>query len=209
MTSIKLIAVIGATGTQGSSVVTTFLSAPGWRVRGITRNPALSFKGVEMVAANLNDTQSLISAFEGAHAIFAVTDFFSSFIDPVSQAKLKPGQTINEYSYEYEKRQAMNVMDAVSKADTLERFVWSGLSAAKRWSQGKYAQVYHFDSKAEATEYLRATYPETWAKTSVVLVGFYLENALRVPPIIPRRVGLHTRRSKNLSAQGTYRASEF
>ena len=197
MSRTKLIVVIGATGTQGSSVVSTFVNEPDWRIRGITRNPnsdasrALSAKGVEMVAADLNDTESLIRAFEGANAIFAVTDFFSSFIDPASQAKLKPGQTINEYSYEYEKRQAMNIMDAVSTVDTLDRFVWSGLSAAKKWSKGKYTQVYHFDSKAEATEYLKMTYPETWAKTSVIMVGFYLENALRAPLIIPRKVGVH------------------
>ena len=149
-----------------------------------------------MVAADLTHTETLIRAFEGANAIFAVTDFFSSFMDPVSELKLKPGQTINEYSFEYEKRQGMNIMDAVSTVKTLERFVWSGLSAAKRWSKGKYTQVYHFDSKAEVTEYLKTTYPKTWAKTSVIMVGFYLENALRVPLVIPQKVGLHSRRSK-------------
>jgi nucleoside-diphosphate-sugar epimerase len=138
MSSAKLIVVIGTTGTQGSSVVSTFLREPGWRIRSITRNPnsdvsrKLSAKSVETVAADLNDTQTLIRTFKGANAVFAVTDFFWSVIDPASQAKLKPSQTLNEYSYEYEKVQAMNIMDAVSTVKTLERFVWSLLPATKK-----------------------------------------------------------------------------
>lgn len=194
MSSTKLLVVVGATGTQGSAVVSAFLTEPGWRVRGVTRNTKssgsrqLSAKGVEMVAADLNSTDSLVRAFGGANAIFAVTDFFSSFVNPASQGQLKPGQTINEYSFEYERRQAMNVMDAVATVKTLERFVWSSLSAATKWSHGKYTWVYHFDSKSEATEYLKTTYTEIWVKTSVVMVGFYLENALKAPMIIPQKV---------------------
>jgi hypothetical protein len=45
-------------------------------------------------------------------------------------------------------------MGAVSTLQTLERFVWSSLPAAKTWSK---TQVYHLDSKAEATEYLKTT----------------------------------------------------
>jgi hypothetical protein len=90
-------AVIGRNRTQSSSVVSTFLSEPGWRVRGISRNTtsdasqALISRGVKMVATGLNNTQKLIHTFEGANAIFAATDFFSSFIDPAAKAKLRPG----------------------------------------------------------------------------------------------------------------------
>jgi uncharacterized protein YbjT (DUF2867 family) len=82
-----LLVVVGATGTQGSSVVHTFLSAsPPWRIRGLTRNPssaaskALTAKGVEMVAADLDDSSTLPAAFAGATAIFAVTDFWGPFM---------------------------------------------------------------------------------------------------------------------------------
>lgn len=193
MSLIKPIVVIGATGTQGSSAISTFLTESGWRVRGIARNPqsdasrALFSEGVEMVAADINDTQALVGTFEGANAIFAVTDFFSSPTNPTSQTKPNPGQTINEYSFEYEKRQGITIMDAVSIVKPLERFVSSRLSAVKKWSRGKYSKVYHFDSKAEATEFVKTTYPETWAKTSVIMVGFYLENTRRDPLLIPRK----------------------
>lgn len=48
-----------------------------------------------MVAAAINDPRALVSAFEGANAIFAVTHFFSSLTNITSQTKLNPGQTIN------------------------------------------------------------------------------------------------------------------
>jgi hypothetical protein len=37
MSSTKFVAVIGAIGTQGSSVMSTFLCELGWRVRGISQ----------------------------------------------------------------------------------------------------------------------------------------------------------------------------
>jgi uncharacterized protein YbjT (DUF2867 family) len=66
--SSKTIAVIGATGGQGGSVVTSFLDA-GFAVRAITRNTtspkavALKERGVEVVTADLNDLDTLIKAF--------------------------------------------------------------------------------------------------------------------------------------------------
>lgn len=73
MSEKKLLVVVGATGTQGSSVITHFLKEePEYRLRGLTRNTtspkaqALAAKGIEMVQANLNDPPSITSAFEGA-----------------------------------------------------------------------------------------------------------------------------------------------
>jgi uncharacterized protein YbjT (DUF2867 family) len=65
----KTIAVVGATGGQGGSVVDSFLGA-GYAVRAITRNAsspkatALKERGVEVVTADLNDLDSLVKAFE-------------------------------------------------------------------------------------------------------------------------------------------------
>lgn len=61
--------VVGATGTQGGSVVQTLLQSKLYRVRGLTRNVdspkarKLAQQGVEMVAADLNDEESLVEAF--------------------------------------------------------------------------------------------------------------------------------------------------
>ncbi|KAK6222482.1 nad -binding protein [Colletotrichum tabaci] len=73
----KLIVVLGATGNQGGSVVDAFLPQPGWQVRAITRDSSsarsksLAGRGVEVVEANLNAPETLLSAFEGARAIFS------------------------------------------------------------------------------------------------------------------------------------------
>ena len=66
----QTIAVLGATGAQGGSVVKAMLQEKSWKVRGITRDPskdaakALAGQGVEVVAANIDDEKSLTKAFE-------------------------------------------------------------------------------------------------------------------------------------------------
>lgn len=191
--SSKLIVVFGATGHQGSAVVSTFLSEPGWRVRGVTRNPGsdasqkLAARGVEMVKGDMDDPATLGPVVAGANAVFSVTDFWTPLRDPANQAKPKPGQTINEWAYFNELQAAKNMIDAVSKVASLERFIWSGLAAVKKISKGKYSYVYHFDSKADATEYIKETYPALWEKTSVIQVGAYLSNHIEMPGLLPQK----------------------
>jgi uncharacterized protein YbjT (DUF2867 family) len=66
----KTLTILGATGTQGGSVLKAALEDGSYKVRGVTRNvdspaaKALTAKGVEMVAADVNDEQSLIKAFQ-------------------------------------------------------------------------------------------------------------------------------------------------
>ena len=91
-TTDKLIVVLGATGlqvgrafkmvesctdgiVQGASVVDTFLEIPGWKVRGVTRNPAganaqnLARAGVELVQGNWENAADLARAFTGSFAV--------------------------------------------------------------------------------------------------------------------------------------------
>ena len=66
----KIIAVIGSTGGQGGSVARRLLKSDGWHVRGITRNvegkaaKALAAEGAQVVAANVDDEESLVKAFK-------------------------------------------------------------------------------------------------------------------------------------------------
>ncbi|KAK5063155.1 hypothetical protein LTR84_005231 [Exophiala bonariae] len=191
--SSKLIVVIGATGTQGGSVVETFRNDPSWTVRAVTRSTssekarALRAQGVSTVAADLGDPSSLDAAFEGASVIFSVTNFWGIHFDPEHQAKAKTGQRLIDLSYEVEVQQGKNVFDAAAKVKTLDRLIFSGLSHAAKWSKGKYKHVLHYDSKAVAAEYGQETYPELWNKTSVIQIGFYLENFLKSPVQFNRR----------------------
>jgi NmrA-like family len=182
-----LLVVLGATGTQGGSVVSHFLSQEPqpYRLRGITRDPdsaaskALIEKGVEMVAGNLDDPPSLLQAFREANTIFSVTDYWRSFSDTEHRAKAAAAsKSMPLYSYEYEMQQGKNVFDAAAKTDSLDRLVFSSLSNASKWSRGRYTHVYHFDSKAHAEEYGKKTYPDLWKKTSIIQIGTYLNNLL-------------------------------
>lgn len=193
MPTSKLIVVVGATGAQGGSVVKTFLADSSWKVRALTRDAtsakaqslAASSPNIEVVAADANDPASLLQAFQGAHAIFSVTDFWTLYFDTRSKDKLKPGQPLNEWCFEAEVQQGRNIIDAASQIPTLERLVFSSLANVTKWSDGKYTHVFHFDSKAVAVDYGQENHPDLWSKTSIIQVGMYLENYVKMPWLKP------------------------
>ncbi|KAL4810702.1 hypothetical protein BDV18DRAFT_646 [Aspergillus unguis] len=180
-----LLVVLGATGNQGGSVLSHFLSlSPSpYALRGVTRNPsstksaALAARGIEMVAADHDDPSTLDLAFEGASAIFSVTDFWPPFFNTAEREKAAAsGQSIGERCRDLEAQQNRNIIDAAARVSSLERFVFSSMANTTKLSDGKYRHVYHFESKAIAEEYGRTTHPELWKKTSVFYAGLYLEN---------------------------------
>ena len=83
----KIIAVVGGTGSQGSGPVQAILNDPsgGFQARVITRDPngvkAQEFKkqGAEVVAADVDNEESLKKAFEGAYGAYCVTFFWAHF----------------------------------------------------------------------------------------------------------------------------------
>ena len=164
----KIIAVVGATGSQGGGLCAAILNDrdSGYACRAITRDPskdkakALAAKGADVVRADLDDQRSLESAFAGAHGAFCVTNFWEHF------------------SAEKEKAQASNMAAAAAKAG-LKHVIWSTLEDTRKLMpagdtrmpmlQGKY-RVPHFDGKAEANEYFKGL-PVTFLVTS-----FYWDN---------------------------------
>ncbi|RAL02581.1 NmrA/HSCARG family protein [Aspergillus ibericus CBS 121593] len=76
----KLITVVGATGRQGSSVVSSLLQNPNFRVRAITRTPSspkarhLASLGAEVVKADGFNTEELSLAFAGSWGAFVNTN---------------------------------------------------------------------------------------------------------------------------------------
>ena len=84
----KTIAVIGATGLQGSGVVDALVNEETFTVRAISREPSkYSGPAHEIVRADLSDPASLRSAFENVHGVFVVTNFMEG-ADEIAQAKL-------------------------------------------------------------------------------------------------------------------------
>ncbi|QNE21060.1 NmrA/HSCARG family protein [Kribbella qitaiheensis] len=159
MTDKKLIAVVGATGSQGGGLVRAILVDPDatYAVRAVTRNAqsrsakALAAAGAEVVEADLDDETSLRKAFDGAHGAFVVTNYWVERT-PAEEAARTRGQM------EYE--QAENAARAAKDAG-VAHVVWSTLEDTRphfgdtdrvpSLDGGRY-KVPHFDAKGEANE---------------------------------------------------------
>ncbi|KAG7443495.1 NmrA-like family protein-like protein [Guyanagaster necrorhizus] len=166
----KLIVVFGATGQQGGSVVASFLKNKDYIVRAVTRKPdsdkakALAASGAEVVAADLNNYQSIAKAFQGASAAFGVTDFWALL------------QTVGpDGAFEGEIQQGKNLANAAASTPTLEHYVWSSLPSASTNSKGALS-VPHIDSKALIDEYIFSSLPALAKKTTFFWAGFYATN---------------------------------
>jgi NmrA-like family len=167
--SSKIISVVGATGSQGGSVINALLKEGIYKIRAITRNPdsdaakALTALGVEVVKADINDLASLTAAFEGSTAIYAVTDFFEPF-----------GKHGTERAIEIEVSQGINLAKAAAATSSLEHYIWSTLPSGAKISKGKYF-VPHFETKSKINEYIKAD-AALFAKTTFLWITFYAQN---------------------------------
>ncbi|GJC85351.1 nmrA-like family domain-containing protein 1 [Colletotrichum liriopes] len=166
---------------QGRSVAETYLKEAGWKVRGITRDATkpeslkLASRGVEIVEGDLNNVRSLKTAFKGANVVFGNT-IFPFELAMTSSPQLRPGQSLEQWGYELEVKQGKNLADAVAEVESLELLIWSTLSAARKWSNGKYQNIFHFDSKAAVVQYIEETYPNLFRKTSLLELGLFVTN---------------------------------
>src|SRR5882672_10714268 len=127
-TNRKLIAVVGATGQQGGAVVRALQADKQFKVRALTRNPAKHRElGDEVVQADLTSPETLKAAFEGAHGVFLVTNFWEEGTDEVEQA---------------------TAAVRAAKDAGVKHLVWSTLPDVEAISGGKF-HVPHFTNKAK------------------------------------------------------------
>lgn len=153
-------------------------SSSPYTIRAITRDPnsakaqELSKTNVPIYQADLNNASSLKPALEGAHAIYLVTDFWAAGSAAV------------------ETQQAKNALDIAASIPTVEHVIWSSLPSITEISGGKYTHVWHSESKAEATKYVKESLPELWKKMTTLWVGGYYQIWVLMPFIFaPRKVG--------------------
>jgi hypothetical protein len=150
----------------------------------------LAAKGVEIVKADIDDKHSLFPAFEGASVIFSNTDFFLHLRNALAPGGSPSGRTPNEHAFDREVAQGINIAEAAASPavlKTLERFVLSSLSDARKWSGGKYTTVYHYDSKAEMIRVIQTKFPELAARMSTLQVGHYVTNWKAFPSMAPQK----------------------
>ena len=110
----KIITIFGATGAQGGGLAHAILQDKNssFSVRAVTRDvnsdkaKALAQLGAELVAADIDDLQSVENALRGAYGAFFVTFFWA------------------HYSAEKEKAEAAIFVEAAKQAD-LKHVIWS------------------------------------------------------------------------------------
>jgi uncharacterized protein YbjT (DUF2867 family) len=169
-----VVAVIGATGGQGGGLARAILNDTGspFAVRAVTRNTeseratALRELGADLVAADLDDVDSLVAAFHGAHGAYCVTNFWEHF------------------SPEKELQQAANLAEAARRTE-LGHVIWSTLEDTRELLpiddprmptlMGNY-NVPHFDSKGASN----STFTDSGVPTTFLLTSFYWENFIEL-----------------------------
>ena len=168
----KVIAVVGATGAQGGGLVRAILGDPRsmFAVRALTRDTnsekarALAKLGAEVVAADVDDVESLKRTFKGAYGAYCVTFFWAHF---------SPEREIANAT----------AMAAAAKDAGLRHVIWSTFEDTRRWVplsdnrmptlQGKY-KVPHFDAKGESDH----VFADLGVPTTFLLTSFYWENLI-------------------------------
>src|SRR6266853_1368454 len=152
----KLIAVIGATGQQGGSVVRALQAQGQFKVRALTRNPG-KHRGLadEVVEADLDRPETLEAAFAGVHGVFLVTNFWEQGTDELKQA---------------------TAAVQAAKAAGVKHFVWSTLPDVETISGGK-LHVPHFTGKAKVDRIVKEA---GFAHHTFVIAPFFYQNLLGV-----------------------------
>jgi uncharacterized protein YbjT (DUF2867 family) len=168
----KTIAVVGATGAQGGGLVRAILADPsgGFAARALTRDPngakarELAKLGAEVVAADIDDVESLRKAFAGAYGAYCVTFYWDH---------LSPEKELAE----------ARAMARAAKDAGVKHVVWSTLDDTRKrvplddprmpTLRGKY-KVPHYDAKGEAN----AIFSELGVPTTFLNTSFYWDNLI-------------------------------
>src|ERR1700756_4913819 len=148
----KLIAVIGATGQQGGAVVRALKASGQFKIRALTRNPGKHRElAEEVVEADLDRSETLKAAFEGAHGVFLVTNFWEQGTDELKQA---------------------TAAVRAAKDTGVKHLIWSTLPDVEAISGGK-LHVPHFTGKAKVDRIVKeAGFPYH----TFVIAPFFYQN---------------------------------
>ena len=190
----KLLAIFGATGQQGGSIVDFVLNDPllskEYTVRGITRDPSspsaqsLKAKNVQVVSGDVTDPSSLTTALKDAHTVFALT---APSFGPDSRAReFATGKAIAD----------------AAVANGASYIILSTLPNVTALSNNKYTKVTSFDAKADVEAYIR-TLPSI--KSAFFAPGSFMQNFQSIMAPRPATTTITT----TTTTTGTPSAGEF
>lgn len=167
----KILAVFGATGQQGSSVVDYVLNdselSQQYKIRAITRDinseSATRLKEkVEVVHGDMLNRASLLTALAGVHTVFAMT-----------APSLSPDIEYN----------IVKTIADIAVEKNAEYIIFSTLPSVHELSVGKYTKVTPFDTKAKAEQYIRGL-P---IRSAFCSLGSFMENFQSQTFLAPRK----------------------
>ncbi|KAA0098649.1 NmrA/HSCARG family protein [Mycolicibacterium sp. P1-18] len=179
MTNEKLIAVVGATGSQGGGLVRAILDDPNreFRVRALTRSADsekardLADAGAEVVEADLDDGPSMRRAFDGADGAFVVTNYWAQRTPEEEAARTRAAMELAQ----------ADIAALAAKQAGVSHVIWSTLEDTREFFgadggvpdvDGAY-KVPHFDAKGEADAVFREyDVPTTFLRTTFFFEGF-------------------------------------
>lgn len=168
-----ILAVFGATGVQGGSLINYVLNDPElsqkYRIRAITRDVESEKakqlkKKTQVVQADMSNKSSLETVLEGVHTVFVMT--VPSFGSDGLEVEYNIGKTIADV--------------AVQKGS--KYIIFSTLPAVNEISGGKYRHVAMFDAKATIERYIRGL-P---VQSAFVSLGFFMQNLHTQPFLAPQ-----------------------
>jgi nucleoside-diphosphate-sugar epimerase len=158
--SAPLIAVVGATGMQGGSIVNNLqASIKPYRMRGLTRDASKPNaqspvkRGIEVVSCNIcvGNEAEVRKAFEGASYVLVGTlERVRSLNVPTNK------QAVTNYWEHVDKACEIaegKLMADVAKAAGVKLFILSSEPSATKVSKGRLDKVSRFDSKAEVSDH--------------------------------------------------------
>ena len=168
----KIIAIFGATGSQGGGLARAILNDPAseFSVRAITRDihsekaKALATMGAEVVSGDIDDVESIKKALKGAYGAYCVTFFWDHF------------------SVEKEMAEAKNMATAAKEAG-VEHVIWSTLEDVRKFvplsdnrmpTLNEKYKVPHFDGKGDSDHY----FIDLGVPVTFLLTSFYWDNLI-------------------------------
>ncbi|GKZ17805.1 hypothetical protein AbraIFM66951_001069 [Aspergillus brasiliensis] len=194
-TTPRTIAVLGATGNQGSGVVRALLhknpphSAP-FSIRAVTRDPSSpqaerlraaypeehASGRLEIVPGDVYDVTSLERAFDSVWGVFAVTN------------NRLPGQMIEtEEDMKHELVAGRNIV-AAAKVSGVRHFVISSLPNLAEASKGRFQKVFHFDHKFQIEQLAKSELAAVTALRPEVFALGPERTASKVYPVVGPKI---------------------
>ncbi|KAJ1665416.1 hypothetical protein IW140_003385 [Coemansia sp. RSA 1813] len=167
----QTVAILGATGNQGGSVLRALHATGKYKLIAVTRDTSSAsstklkskYPDVKLVEANLNDVESLKKAFEGVDVVFGVTLFWQ----PDIMDQVAAGNVDAEFN------QGKNVADAAI-AVSVKDIIFSTSYSMSELTGGKYTKAIHFDGKYKIEKYIRSKAAEI--RGAFIQLGSYMEN---------------------------------